>query len=148
MIAVLVFAVAAPVFAGGEKCKGEPDECIKKLKAKIAAKGWLGVETDKTEHGFYKVKKVYAGSPAEAAGFQEGDVLVAINDAKFGDEEAKKALKKTKMGPGSEVTYVVKRADGKAKLVATLGHVPEKVAKMWIAEHMESAHEGVKMASK
>ncbi|MCP4900942.1 MAG: PDZ domain-containing protein [bacterium] len=148
MIAVMMCAIAISAFAGGEKCKGEAKDCVKKLEAKIAAKGWLGVETAKVEHGYFKVERVHAGSPAEAAGFQPGDVLLAINGAKFGDKEGKAALKKAKMGPGSEVEYIVKRADNKAKLVATLGHVPEKVAKIWIAEHIEHEHKGIKMASK
>lgn len=148
MIAAMICAVAFAAFAGEEKCKGEAKDCVKKMEAKIAAKGWLGVETAKVDHGYFKVKKVYEGSPAEAAGFQPGDVLLAINGAKYGDKEGKKALKKAKLGPGSEVEYVVKRADGKTKLVATLGSVPEKVAKQWIAEHVETAHKGVKLASK
>jgi C-terminal processing protease CtpA/Prc len=148
MIAVMMCAVAFLAVAGEEKCKGEAADCIKKMEAKIAAKGWLGVETAKVDDGYFKVKKVYEGSPAEAAGFQPGDVLLAINGAKFGDEEGEGALKKAKLNPGSEVVYVVKRGDSKAKLVATLGHVPEKVAKQWIAEHVEKAHDGVKVASK
>jgi predicted metalloprotease with PDZ domain len=138
IVTIIALSFAGIAMAGDKAdCTNDGDEGLAKLKAKIASKGWLGVETDKVDVGYFKVKKVYEGSPAEAAGFQEGDVVLAINGVKCTEENAKAALKKTGMKPGAEATYVVKRSGEKVKLTAQLGHVPEKVAKMWIAEYQE-----------
>lgn len=149
VIVALITVFAAGTAVAGDKgpCTGDPDECLKKMQAKIAAKGWLGVETAEAEVGYFTVSEVFENSPAQAAGFQKGDVVLAINGVKCTEENAKAALKKTEMKPGSEATYIVKRGDQKVKIAVTLGHVPEKVAKMWIAEHMEHHHD-TKMASK
>ena len=87
------------------------------------------------------VKAVVPGSPAEAAGFRVGDVLVAINGIEINDAN-KEALKKAtgSTGPGSEMTYVVKRQGAKATLNARLGKVPEDVMAQWIGEHMVKEH--------
>ena len=62
----------------------------------------------------------------------------------------KEALKKAKhnLGPGSDVTYVVKRQGGKVKLAAQLGSVPPAVVAEWVGEHMVSDHSEIKLASK
>jgi predicted metalloprotease with PDZ domain len=148
-IVTIIALCCAGVVAAGDKapCTGDADEGLAKLKASIASKGWLGVETADAEVGYFAVKKVYKDSPAEAAGFQEGDIVLAINGVKSTQDNAKAALKKTGMKPGSEVTYVVKRSGEKVKLTAQLGHVPEKVAKMWIAEY-EKKQNDAKMARK
>lgn len=148
IIAVLVLA-AAPVLAGGDHCKGSPEDCVKKLHAKLSAKGWLGVETEKTADGRYQVTAVTPGSPAEAAGFRAGDVLVAMNGVEMSPAN-KEALAKAKqaVGPGSRVTYTVKRQGGTVELAATLREMPREVIARYIGEHMLDEHLETRMASK
>jgi C-terminal processing protease CtpA/Prc len=138
----LLLAAASGVVAGDKKkCTADPAECKMKMKAKIEAKGWLGVELDKTEHEKVLVKKVFPDSPAAAAGFETGDVFVAVNGI---DYYAKDEGTKTKMhevwAPGNDVTFTVKRAGVEKKLDATLGKVPPEVAEEWMHEHMETHH--------
>lgn len=115
----------------GESC----DHHAKATKtADRAAHGWLGVETEKAESG-YAIVKVHADSPAAEAGFQPGDVLVAMNGIRL-SKDNHKALKKAKsrLGVGSEVEYTVRRSSGERTLTATLAPVPEAVLAEWEAE--------------
>jgi C-terminal processing protease CtpA/Prc len=131
----LVFALAAPAFAGGEQCAREHAA----KKAKMAAHGWLGIDTEKDEAtGSYRVTKVAAGSPAEQAGFQAGDVLVALNGVPVKDKEKVKAAKAS-IGVGSRVTYTVVRNGAQQQLSATLAPVPEEVLAKWMAEDEKEA---------
>src|SRR5262245_56561507 len=96
-VALVAFAIllslAPRAFAGGSygKCNGD----VKTEAANMASHGWLGVETDKNAAGAYVVKDVFAGSPAEKAGFRKGDVLVAIQGVRLAsaDPEAMKKVK-------------------------------------------------------
>ena len=145
LLMALVFSVSA---LAGEKCDGAADDCLAKMQAKYAAKPWLGVEYDKADHGQYVIKKVHADSPAEAAGFQKGDVLLAMEGVEY-TKANKKALKAVwaDIEPGSEVQYVVKRQGAKVELDATLAHVPVDVQKEWIAEHMKKSHPEYQVAA-
>ena len=146
---VLLVGVAAASFAGGDhKCDKSAQDCLDKMASHMKAKGWLGIETDKTADGHYAVAAVTPGSPAEAAGFRTGDVLVALNGADLYAED-KTAIKKVKenLAVGSEVRYTVKRAGAKTQLAATLAPVPEAVLAQWIGEHMLDQHSHVRVAA-
>ena len=108
-----------------------------RMAEKMAAKGWLGFQTESVAGGAYAIKAITAGSPAEKAGFQKGDVLVALNGVKFG-EENKDALYKVKstLGPGKQVSYTVKRGGAEKTVTATLAEVPRTVLAEWLGEHV------------
>ena len=99
-----------------------------KMKAKYSEMAWLGIGYDTDEKGHWVVDKVYDRSPAQKAGFEKGDVLLAVNDVKY-SKDNKKELKAAyaKFEPGTETTYWVKRDGEKVKLEATLGSVPKDV---------------------
>jgi S1-C subfamily serine protease len=83
------------------------------------------------------VTRVVPGSPAEAAGFREGDRLVALNDVKF--KEANVAALKnlqSDLSPGKQVIYRVERKGGMRELWVTLAAVPDEVMGRWIGRHL------------
>ena len=150
---IALAALALPAFAGGAECEksakaaamaaksggctASKEECAKYM-ADAKTHGWLGLEYDKTEAGVLAIKKVVPGSPAAAAGFQPGDVLVALNGIELndGNKDKLKAVKKD-LWPGSTAKYTVKR-DGKAQdLTATLGKMPDTVYQAMVDEHMK-----------
>jgi len=147
---VVMLVLAMPAMAGEKgKCTGNAEDCLKKMQAKYAEKAWLGIGYDTDDSGHWVVNEVYDRSPAQKAGFQNGDILLAVNDVKY-SKDNKKALKEVygTFEPGTETTYWVKRGGEKVKLTATLGSVPEDLQKLWIAEHMEHSHPEFQMASK
>lgn len=139
---VLLVSVSLSMLAGEtQKCPASADDCLKKMHQKYQQTGWLGIEKEKGAGGLAVVKAVVPGSPAETAGFRVGDVLVAVNGVEISDA-SKDALKKATAGtgPGSEMTYTVKRQGAKLTLKARLAKVPESVMAQWIGEHMLKAH--------
>ena len=129
----LFLAFSTLAAAGGENCE-------KAAKAKTAAHekakhGWLGLDVEKGASG-YTVTGVAAGSPAEKAGFQKGDVLVAFNGIALTDEN-KEALKKAKMqnAVGRQVTYTISRAGSQRQIAAILAEVPKEVLAEWEKEY-------------
>jgi predicted metalloprotease with PDZ domain len=145
----LLLGFAAAGFAGGDhKCDKSAQDCLDTMAAHMKAKGWLGIETEKTADGRWAVSAVEAGSPAAAAGFRAGDVLLALNGADLYAED-KTAIKKVKEGlaVGSRVQYTVERAGAKAQVAATLAPVPEAVLAQWIGEHMLDQHSHVRVAA-
>ena len=150
LVVVLVMLVAMPGFAGEKgKCAGDGEDCLKKMTQKLQHKAWLGIEYDTTEHGRWAISKVVPNSPAENAGFEKGDILLAVNGVDY-SKDNKKAMKAvySEFEPGSQATYVVKRKGGKVKLQATLGKVPKDLQAKWINEHMSKHHPEMQMASK
>ena len=149
LILLTALAVSMSAVAGGEKCKGAAEDCMHKMKTKLAHKPWLGIEYDKNEHGQMVIKKVHTDSPADQAGFQKGDILLAMQGEEY-SKANKKALKAVwaSVEPGSDVQYVVKRQGAKVELDATLAHVPKDLQKKWIAEHMKSDHPEFQVAAK
>ena len=137
--AALVLALAVPAIAGsGAKCTYDTQTCLNHY-SKSKDKGYLGLQYDKAEDGTVSVKSIYPNSPAVAAGFQVGDVLLALNGAKFADKEAmKKAKGEWKIG--QTVTYTVKRAGAEKQIAATLATMPEEVFASMVGGHMLESH--------
>jgi len=140
VVFLLALAVAIPAVAGGARCDGSKEE-VAMMKTKLANKAWLGVKYDKTDDGYYTIKSVQDGSPADQAGFQEGDLLLTMEGVKY-TKANKAAIKKvwSTLEPGSDVDYMVKRDGAKVNLDARLAHMPVDLQEKYIAEHMEKAH--------
>ncbi len=146
----LTMALSSAALAGGAG-KGEcADKTATKARAAtLAEKGWLGIETDKDEAtGAWHVTQVAAGSPAEAAGFRTGDVLVSLNGIALRAEN-KEQIKKVKsaLGVGKAVTYTVARNGAQQTLTATLSPVPEQVLAQWVAEEEAAEKQATQMAA-
>ena len=135
--ALVLLAGTTAAFAGGKECAEKHTQAsYAEMQKKYAAHGWLGIETESVGEGRYAVSSVALGSPAEKAGFQKGDVLVALNGARFG-EANKEAVKKEKMSlaPGKNATYTIERGGAERQLTATLAEVPKEVLAKWVDEH-------------
>ncbi len=135
----LVAVIAAPSWAGsGEKCVADAQTCLNKMSAKKSG-AWIGLEFDKSAEGVMKVKRVVADSPAEKAGFQVGDVLVALNGAKMSDYDAMKKAKGA-WSVGQQVTYTVERKGAETAVAVTLGEMPTEVHAAMVGYHMIDHH--------
>jgi len=138
----LAATLAVPAVAGekGKKCDGNAEECCNKMAAELKHRGWVGIEMD-DEGGRLTIKRVVPGSPAEAAGLQAGDVLVALNGTPFGAENKDKIKASYKaMTPGAKAAYTVQRGGQEREVSVTLGSLPPEVLAQWVGAHMLEGH--------
>ena len=138
ILGILILAVCTLALAGESKCTASTQDCLNKMAAKLAARGWVGLELEENEKtGGLTVNRVVPYSPATEAGFREGDVLLALNGVGFAEEnhEALKEIKQD-MKPGTEVTYTVARKGKERDLDVTLTELPEDLLAQWIGNHM------------
>lgn len=151
VLALFAILVGAAFAGGTEGKKAKAGSCSSskaavnasnkttcKVTEKYSQKAWLGVKGEKAwpEKGYYtKITEVVPESPAAQAGFQVGDVILAINGAKLSKDNVKaiKAAKKT-LAIGQPAKYLVKRDGEKVKLTATLSKAPDHVIAQWVSE--------------
>ena len=149
VLVVAVFAVGLALAGGDYKCTASTQECLDHMAAKFEKSGFVGVELDSDEAtGGYAITQIIHDSPAEAAGLQAGDVLVALNGVPM-SEDNHKALKKARKAwkPGQEVTYTIKRGGKDREVNLTLAPMPADVLAQWIGSHMLE-HAQVEIAKK
>lgn len=146
LLSAALLMLAVPVFAGsGEKCSSSTQACLNHMSAKKDA-GWTGLELDKSVEGVVKVKAVTPDSPAAAAGFQAGDVLLALNGIKMSDKAGMKKAKGS-WTAGQAVTYTVERAGAEQQLAVTLAKTPDLVYASMLGSHMMENHAVVTTAA-
>jgi predicted metalloprotease with PDZ domain len=153
-LALLVALVALPAFAGpkDKKCTASTQDCLDKMVQMLKTRGWVGIEMDDSKGvTAMTISKVVPGSPAEAAGFQVGDLLVSLEGLKYADSTEEKCAPceaaKENWVPGRKVHYVVSRVGREVALEPTLGHIPSDVMAMWVGQHMLE-HAQVEVAKK
>lgn len=145
VLAVLLTAVAVgPAYPAGPKgyrCPVDTQTCLNQMVAKLKKRAWLGIEYDDSRGSDkLRITRVVPASPAAAAGFEVGDILVSINGAKFADNDEDRCVtcEKTESvwKPGSTVEYVVLRDDKQIRLSPTLTEMPPDIMAMMIGLHM------------
>lgn len=131
-LAVAVLMAVVPALAGDGS--HTYDVQVKKL-ALAGDGGWLGVviaqkktqeDDGPTQDSGLLVQHVFEGSPAEAAGFQEGDVLVSVEGetvSEAGDFVDKIRGRKV----GDPLSFVVMRDGREVALRADLGERPDSL---------------------
>src|SRR3989442_11078257 len=140
LVAIAMLAIL-PALAG-QKCKYGTQECLDHMANKMKNSGFVGVELDTDNAEGYAVTRVYPGSPAEAAGIESGDILVALNGIainKNNEDALMKAHKDWK--PGQNFTYTIKRNGSERQASLTLAPPPPDALARGICQHMlEHAH--------
>jgi C-terminal processing protease CtpA/Prc len=142
--------VAVPAFAGGSghECTASTQECLDYMANQLKNTGWVGVELEMESEKGPEVTKVVEGSPAEEAGIQPGDILVAINGIEVNDENGEKLqAARAGMGPGTSVTWSMARDDMDRKVAITLAPMPADILARYIGNHMLE-HATVEVATK
>lgn len=141
-ILILLGLAATAVAAGeeGRRCPEEASVCIRQMVERIENKGWIGIEIQ-TDEERPRIRRVLAGSPAEAAGLEAGDLLVALEGIAYSREneaalhEAKKALV-----PGGRVTFTVERAGERLDVEIVPVKIPRHILTQWVGEHVLEHH--------
>jgi C-terminal processing protease CtpA/Prc len=137
--AVAALLVGAASATAGEKCPYTTQECLDYMATKMKDSGWVGVELERKEddYGPMTVTKIIEGSPAEGAGIQIGDVLVAINGIPLQEGNREKLSEaRAASKPGQSVTWTIRRDQEKRDVQITLGAMPADVLARYIGQHM------------
>lgn len=144
-IGLLGLALASAAAAGDYKCTEEAAVCLRKMVHHIKQKGWIGIEAHVPEEGARPViARVLAGGPAEEAGLQAGDVLVAFAGIRYSEEnrEALTEAKKKALVPGHAFTLTVDREGRQLEFRLVPIEVPPHILAQWVGEHMIEQHAG------
>jgi C-terminal processing protease CtpA/Prc len=137
---LLLAATPGGALAGGsgKKCTYGTQECLNHMAERMKASGWIGIEYDMdAKTGLSSVIRVIPGSPAEKAGLQVDDVLLALGGIEINEKNhaaLEKARKEWK--PGRTVTYTVKRDGSTLQVPIVLGEWPADLLARYIGEHM------------
>jgi S1-C subfamily serine protease len=123
------------VRAGGLEGDGDERHVDEKIERRIevvrlggGGRAFLGVGLDEVEGDARgaKVRTVEPDSPAEKAGFQEGDVIVGFDGAEV--RSARQLVRLVRETPSGRVVPIeVKRAGGTRELTATLAERPHRL---------------------
>ncbi len=153
LVVAVVLGSASPLIAeqGQEQpCPGNLEECLKYLANKMKSSGWVGVELEVDEaKGTYTVQKVLEESPAEAAGIQVGDMLVAVNGRPIAEFQEKMLSGKADCWkPGQSVTYTIKRGEVDRHIRLILAPMPAEVLARYIGEHVKMHAEEIEAEKK
>lgn len=145
VVPLLALILAAPAWAGGDKCRQDAahakatkaaahDAADSQEKAAALRKaGWTGFEADRADDGSYRVTYVASGTPAAEAGVRAGDRLLAYQGIALtgGDDKALHAAKKGRK-VGARVTYTLERDGDRRDVTLTLAEVPDTVIARWL----------------
>lgn len=148
---VAALLLAGSAYAGGKecakaegaknvahaKCSVSAEEC-KQMMAESRSRGWIGLKIDQGENGALTVLSVHSGTPAEAAGFKAGDVLVSMNGITL-EESKHDQLKaaKSALRVGDTVKYTIRRSGAEQTISARLAPMPDQVYTAMVDEHMK-----------
>ncbi len=80
-----------------------------------------------------RVDDVYAGSPADRAGFLRGDVLIAVNGKPVGSSRSLQCLV-ARSQPSDEIRVSIRRGDATHELSAIVGELPELLVERGVPE--------------
>ena len=142
---LLTALLAGSAWAGeGHKCTADTQTCLNMMARNLKGKGWVGVELEQDEEsGRMRVTSVVPDSPAEHAGMQAGDVLLAMDGLQLTEENKEKTYAAMKaMSPGHQVHYTVDRPGcchkkgGEVELDVVLGEIPDRLVAEWLGRHM------------
>jgi S1-C subfamily serine protease len=136
----LLVGVSFPALAG-EKCDSNATACMRYIVNNYEGKGWLGVELHYPDGDSPKILKVLADSPAEKAGLKAGDLLVALNGARYASATEEALMEaKSALVPGNTFEVTIARGGRESVLEITAGEVPQSVLAQWIGEHLLYQH--------
>ena len=98
-----------------------------------SSKPWIGIEIKKGEDGRYTIRNVIPGSPAEKAGLELDDVVMAFDDRAIGPGGPAEAVSEHK--PGDVVHVLVMRLGRTQELSLTIGSNPHATYTLKPVDH-------------
>jgi predicted metalloprotease with PDZ domain len=104
-------------------------------------KPWVGVDTEKGEDGHAKINNIIPGSPAEMAGLDRGDSILAVDGKAVDSDSFGSTIQLHKPGDTLHVTVV--RRDRLMEITLTLGANPYATYSLKPIEHPTDAQKAI-----
>jgi len=149
LAALLVLGAPVVPAVADDTCDQDVQTCLDQFVRYCSNRGWVGLELDLDEATNLRVvTRVVPESPAEAAGFAVGDLLVGFNGLVFAetDKTVLDEAKEEHMRPGHTVTWLIERDGEHLELETTLAKVPHEVLAAWVGNHMLAYHASAQQA--
>ena len=127
----LMLLLTTLAIAGEEevRCDAEADACLKYMIDSLEGKGWIGIEMNYSDTKAPLVSRVIDGSPAQAAGLQVGDGLIAFEGVPYATASEEELMKvKEMIVPGREITVTIMRDGERQDLGVTATALPPAAA--------------------
>ena len=123
-----------------KRCTAEAQACIHAMVEQFKSRGWIGIEMDKGK-GRQVITKVVPNSPAERAGLEAGDAIIAFNGIALAEgEKVVYAEMKKSLVPGGDVTLSIDRDGAVRDVQVTLSEVPKELVAQWVGKHVLEQH--------
>jgi len=135
LLALVLLLAAVPAAAEQARCPLDLATCLNRFQL-MRERPWMGVGVDRDSLGVYRIVDVTAGSPAEQAGMQPGDVLEKIGGKPPGDWFAGKAGWKS----GDHGAILVARSGRDRTLDMPYRMIPDEVFARLVGVHMVEGH--------
>ncbi len=142
LISFLGLTLSAQAGWKEKPCGIQADKCVEAMIEKLSGRGWVGIEMDRAEEGYWILTNVVPRSPAGAAGLQKGDELIAMNGIAFASESGELKKAHEGMKPGKDMVYTVRRNGQSRQITIHLGELPKALLAQWIGYHMLEGHAG------
>lgn len=141
LIAVLLMTgVALAAIAEEQRCPGTAKECDQQIRHFLSGRRFLGATVKDRSPGLY-VESVTPDGPAERAGLQKGDRLIACNTksvAHASPREFKQILAEARQV--GALTMIVFRRGGYKRINARLEPYTKQQIDQIIAAHLSQSH--------
>ena len=139
---------------GGSPQVAPKEPCCETVVHKVSVDGWLGINYVSTQkqwveknelfvlhYSYPYIASVEPGSPADRAGLEAGDTILAYNEA---DLKGKQVSLSKLLKPGAKLMVKVRRARETYEIPITVGRRPEATRQVWYIEKPGAAHGDVR----
>ena len=137
---LLVTGIASIAFAEEQRCPGTAKECEQQIRHFLSGRRFLGATLKDGNPGLF-IESVAPGGPAQRAGLQKGDRLIACNNKSVTHvtpREFKQMLADSRKD--GKLTMIVYRRGGYRRINATLEPYTKQQVEQIISAHLSQSH--------
>ncbi len=140
LAALLVAGIALAAFAEEQRCPGTAKECDQQIRQFLSGRRFLGATLKDRNPGLF-IESVTADGPAQRAGLQKGDRLIACNTKSVthaSPREFKQILAESRAS--GSLTMIVFRRGSYKRVNARLEPYTKQQIDQIIAAHLSQSH--------
>ena len=138
LLAVAILATAAVLVADEPRCGATARECEQQIRQMLARSRYLGVQVVQLKPGIV-IKSVVPNSPAEKAGLEDGDRLIAVNGRAMTNATVRDFKQVIAEAPG-RLWIIVQHRGAFKKIEVTLRPYSKEQLDKIVNAHLQQSH--------